>query len=130
MYSKRRNNHLPPPSQTGALTNVIERGTKGIGTVLTMVLFSIFPTLLELGMVSAVLWWSVGPQFAATAFTTVVVYMIFTTQVAEGERGLWGVCKQLRARANFRTCPPVSPTSADALQSTLSPAKGKDEAVE
>src|SRR5438105_3402192 len=41
--------------QTGGLTRDVERGTRGISTLVSFALFSILPTLVEIGLVSAVL---------------------------------------------------------------------------
>src|SRR5690606_26582049 len=43
--------------QTGGLSRDIERGTKGIGFLLNFMVFNILPTLLEIGMVTAILLW-------------------------------------------------------------------------
>jgi ABC transporter transmembrane region len=45
--------------QTGGLSRAIDRGTKGISSVLTWIVFHIAPTLLEIGMVSAILVYSI-----------------------------------------------------------------------
>jgi|SRR6516162_9319440 len=41
--------------QTGGLTRDVERGTRGISTLISFTLFSILPTLIEIGLVSAIL---------------------------------------------------------------------------
>jgi ABC transporter ATM len=41
--------------QTGGLSRAIDRGTKGISSMLTWIVFHIAPTLLEIGMVSGIL---------------------------------------------------------------------------
>ena len=42
--------------QTGGVSRAIERGTKGIEFLLNFMLFNILPTLLEIALVTAVLW--------------------------------------------------------------------------
>ncbi len=41
--------------QTGGLTRDVERGTRGISTLISFTLFSILPTLVEIGLVAAIL---------------------------------------------------------------------------
>jgi ATP-binding cassette, subfamily B, heavy metal transporter len=69
--------------QTGGLTRAIERGTRGIQTVLTFMLFNILPTLLEVGMVTIILWVSFGWMFAAITFGTIVAYIAFTLKLTD-----------------------------------------------
>ncbi|TMH97150.1 MAG: ABC transporter ATP-binding protein/permease [Betaproteobacteria bacterium] len=52
--------------QTGGLTRDVERGTRGISTLISFALFSILPTLLEIGLVSAILIARYDPWFTVT----------------------------------------------------------------
>jgi len=67
--------------KTGALTGVVERGTKGVGTVMVTAYQTIAPTFLELGLVCTALGVAVGGQFAATAASTAVLYILYTAKV-------------------------------------------------
>lgn len=64
--------------QTGALSKVIDRGSRGINLVLSAIIFNIAPTLFELGLVSSILWLKCGPEFAAIAMGCVASYAAFT----------------------------------------------------
>ncbi len=64
--------------QTGGLSRVIERGIKGIEFVLSFMLFNIIPTLLEIVMVCAVLWYMFGIWYALITFVTITTYIAFT----------------------------------------------------
>ena len=64
--------------QTGGLSRSIERGTAGIEAVLRLAVFNILPTLLEVLMVTAILWHLFDWRFAAVTFTAVVLYIGFT----------------------------------------------------
>jgi ATP-binding cassette subfamily B protein len=64
--------------KTGGLSRVIERGTKGIDTMLSFALFSIFPTILLLGFYSAILYAKNGIWVALTTLAMVVAYVWFT----------------------------------------------------
>ncbi len=79
--------------RTGAVTKVVERGTKSIDTMLYFLLFNIAPTVLELGLVLQLFWAKFGwPLVAATA-AMVVLYIWFTRTVSDWRSGL-------RARMN------------------------------
>ncbi|HEY0107315.1 MAG TPA: ABC transporter ATP-binding protein/permease [Rhizomicrobium sp.] len=64
--------------KTGGLSRVIERGTKGIDTMLSFALFSIFPTILLLGFYTAILLQRNGIWVSLTTFVMVVAYVWFT----------------------------------------------------
>lgn len=64
--------------KTGGLSRSIERGTKGIEAVLRYSLFNIFPTLIEIILVSGMLWYIYGIWFAVTILVTMIIYVIFT----------------------------------------------------
>lgn len=69
--------------QTGGLSRVIERGTHGVQFVLGFILFNILPTLLEIIMVTAVLFYHFNFFFAAITFLTIAGYITFTLLVTE-----------------------------------------------
>jgi ABC-type transport system involved in Fe-S cluster assembly fused permease/ATPase subunit len=64
--------------QTGGLSRVIERGTRGITFVLDFMLFSIVPTLIEILLVAAILWAMFDLSFAAVTLLTIGAYIAFT----------------------------------------------------
>ncbi|HEY7979022.1 MAG TPA: ABC transporter ATP-binding protein/permease [Rhizomicrobium sp.] len=64
--------------KTGGLSRVIERGTKGIDTLLSFALFSIFPTILLLVFYTAILLEKLNWQIAAATFIMVIAYVWFT----------------------------------------------------
>ncbi|MEQ9564230.1 MAG: ABC transporter transmembrane domain-containing protein, partial [Pseudomonadales bacterium] len=69
--------------QMGGLSRAIERGVKGIEFLLSFMLFNILPTLLEIVMVSIILWALYDVWFAVITFTTIVIYIAFTLIVTE-----------------------------------------------
>ena len=79
--------------QTGGMTRDIERGTRGIGTLLSVMLFSIIPVILEFSLVAAVLLTKFDWRFAAITFVAVAFYIGFTFWVTE-----WRI--EIRRRAN------------------------------
>jgi ATP-binding cassette subfamily B protein len=64
--------------QTGGLSRIIERGARAIQTVLSFMLFNIIPTLLEILMVTVILYKKFNWKFAAITFVTVGLYIFFT----------------------------------------------------
>jgi ATP-binding cassette, subfamily B, heavy metal transporter len=64
--------------QTGGLSRAIDRGTKGVENVLRLAVFNILPTLLEVLMVTAILWRLFDWRFAALTFFAVAMYITFT----------------------------------------------------
>ncbi|GAB4185699.1 MAG: ABC transporter ATP-binding protein/permease [Thalassobaculales bacterium] len=69
--------------QTGGLSRAIERGTKGIESLLSYMLFSIAPTLLEILLVSAILWNLYDWRFSVATFVTIIGYIVYTITVSE-----------------------------------------------
>ncbi|KAH3678551.1 hypothetical protein WICMUC_001360 [Wickerhamomyces mucosus] len=64
--------------QTGGLTRAIERGTKGISYVLTSMVFHILPITFEISVVSGILTYNYGFNFAAVTLLTMAAYSFFT----------------------------------------------------
>ena len=69
--------------QTGGLSRAVERGTKGIEFLLTFILFSIVPTLLEILLVIAILWSLFDWRFPAITALAIAGYIWFTFRVTE-----------------------------------------------
>ena len=69
--------------QTGGVSRAVQRGTRGIESLLTYMLFNILPTIVEVGMVCGILWWLYGGWFAVVTFVTVTGYVIWTLTVTE-----------------------------------------------
>ena len=69
--------------QTGGVSRDIERGTRGIQSLISYSLYSILPTLVEFCLVLAYLGYSYDIWFAAIALAALVLYIIFTVAVTE-----------------------------------------------
>ena len=69
--------------QTGGLSRSIERGTRGIQTLLSFTLFNVLPTLIEIAMVTGVLWYLLDVYFALLTLGTVVIYIAYTIAVTQ-----------------------------------------------
>ncbi len=68
--------------QTGGVSRAIERGSAGIEQVLRLAVFNIVPTLIELLLVTAVLWRIFDWRFALVTFAAVGTYIAFTLAFA------------------------------------------------
>jgi len=64
--------------KTGGLSRVIERGTKGIDTLLSFALFSIFPTLFQLMLFSTIMAVQLDWAIAIATLVMVAAYTWFT----------------------------------------------------
>ena len=69
--------------QTGGLTRAIERGAKGMEFLLTFALLEVMPLIIELLLVSTIMWAMFGFYYAVVTFTTVMIYTVFTLSVTE-----------------------------------------------
>ena len=88
--------------QTGGLTRDVERGTRGISTLISFALFSILPTLLEIGLVSAILIARYDPWFIGITVGALVLYITFTVTITEWRTGFRRAMNELDSGANSR----------------------------
>jgi ATP-binding cassette, subfamily B, heavy metal transporter len=88
--------------QTGGVSRDIERGTRGISTLLSYMLFSIIPVVLEFSLVAAILLAKFDWRFAAVTFGAVAVYITFTVSVTEWRMEIRRRANELDSRANTR----------------------------
>src|SRR5260221_4341025 len=88
--------------QTGGMTRDIERGTRGISTLLSYVLFAIIPVILEFALVAAVLISKFDWRFAAVTFGAVTAYIGFTVTITEWRMEIRRRANELDSKANTR----------------------------
>jgi ABC-type transport system involved in Fe-S cluster assembly fused permease/ATPase subunit len=88
--------------QTGGLTRDVERGTRGISTLIGFTLFSILPTLIEIGLVSAILVARYDLWFIGITLAALVLYIVYTVTVTEWRTGFRRQMNELDSRANTR----------------------------
>ncbi|MAW99678.1 MAG: metal ABC transporter permease [Sphingomonas sp.] len=69
--------------RTGAVTRVVERGTKSIDTMLYFLLFNIAPTVLELALVLGIFWTRFGLWLVVATLVMVVVYIAATRIITD-----------------------------------------------
>ncbi len=88
--------------QTGGMSRDIERGTRGISSLVSYTLYTVLPTLVEMALVIGILivrydWW-----FAGIALVALVVYVTFTVVVTEWRSGLRRTMNEQDSNANQR----------------------------
>ena len=69
--------------QTGGMTRDIERGTRAVHSLISYSLYSILPTLIEVGLVLGLLAWKFEASFAGITMAALVLYVIYTVRVTE-----------------------------------------------
>jgi ATP-binding cassette, subfamily B, heavy metal transporter len=74
--------------KTGGLTRILERGRNGIETIVRMVIIQLFPTIVELALVTAVLLWQFNVYYVAVILAVVAVYIGYTYYATEWRIGI------------------------------------------
>ena len=87
---------------TGGLTRDIERGTRGISTLISFALFSIFPTLIEIALVTGILLIKYEWIFVGITFGTLIVYIAYTIGITEWRTNHRRTMNELDSKANTR----------------------------
>ena len=88
--------------QTGGLTRDVERGQRGISTLIQFALFSILPTLVEITLVCAILIAKYDWTFIAITVAALALYIAFTVAVTEWRTHFRREMNELDSRANTR----------------------------
>jgi len=79
--------------QTGGISRDIERGTHAIANLINYTLYSILPTLIEIGLVLGILFVRYEPVFALITLASLALYIVFTITVSN-----WRI--QIRRKVN------------------------------
>ena len=74
--------------RTGALTRIVERGTKSIDTMLYFILFNIFPTILDLAATSIIFGVKFGLGLVAATLVMSAGYVWFTQKLTNWRNAL------------------------------------------
>ena len=88
--------------QTGGLTRDVERGTRGISSLIGYTLFSILPTLVEIGLVSAILVARYDVWFVGITLAALLLYIIYTVTITEWRTNFRRQMNELDSSANTR----------------------------
>ena len=86
--------------QTGGVSRDIERGTRGIQSLISYSLYSILPTLVEFILVLGYLAYSYDIWFAAITLCALVLYIVFTVVVTEWRTHFRKTMNDMDSKAN------------------------------
>jgi ABC-type transport system involved in Fe-S cluster assembly fused permease/ATPase subunit len=88
--------------QTGGMSRDIERGTRGITQLISYSLYSILPTLVEVGLVLGFFVIKYEAYYAIVTFAALAVYIVFTVKMTEWRTHFRRTMNDLDSRANAR----------------------------
>ncbi|WP_332776296.1 ABCB family ABC transporter ATP-binding protein/permease [Polaromonas sp.] len=88
--------------QTGGMTRDIERGTRGVHSLISYSLYSIIPTLIEVTLVLSLLAIKFDAWFAGIAAIALVFYIFFTVTVTEWRTQFRKAMNELDSSAHSR----------------------------
>jgi len=88
--------------QTGGLTRDIERGTRGISTLLSFMVFSVLPTLLEIALVTGLLIYQFDVWFGVISVAALVLYVALTFTISEWRTHHRRQMNEMDSKANTR----------------------------
>lgn len=88
--------------QTGGITRDIERGTRGISSLVSYTLFSILPTLVEITLVLVYLMVQYDIWFSAITVVALTTYIAFTVVVTEWRTHFRRTMNELDSKANTK----------------------------
>jgi len=86
--------------QTGGVSRDIERGTRGIQSLISYSLYSILPTLIEFCLVLGYFAYSYDIWFAAITLVALVLYIVFTIVVTEWRTHYRRAMNEMDSKAN------------------------------
>jgi len=88
--------------QTGGMTRDIERGTRGIQSLISYSLYSIIPTIIELLMVLGYFFFVYNLWFVLITLIALTCYIVFTIVVTEWRTNFRRQMNELDSKANQR----------------------------
>ncbi|WP_431479316.1 ABCB family ABC transporter ATP-binding protein/permease [Massilia eburnea] len=88
--------------QTGGMTRDIERGTRGVSSLISYTLFNILPTLVEITLVLGYLVTHYDIWFSVITFSALVIYITFTIVVTNWRTHFRRTMNDLDSKANTK----------------------------
>jgi ATP-binding cassette subfamily B protein len=88
--------------QTGGVSRDIERGTRSISSLISYTLYSILPTLVEIGLVLGVLFVKYDLGFVLITVVSLVTYIVFTVKVSNWRIDIRRTVNESDSAANTR----------------------------
>ena len=88
--------------RTGGISRDLDRGVEGVAALLRIIVFSILPTVLQLGGVCLVLFFAYDIHYALLTMFAVLVYVAYTVYVTEWRTPIIRASNEANSRANDR----------------------------
>jgi len=88
--------------QTGGLTRDVERGQRGISTLISFTLFSILPTVVEIGLVATIMVIRYDWTFVAITVAALALYITATILITDWRTNFRRQMNELDSKANTR----------------------------
>ncbi|MCQ2004749.1 ABCB family ABC transporter ATP-binding protein/permease [Rhizobium sp. NRK18] len=88
--------------KTGGLSRIIERGTKGIETVVRFTILNTIPTILEFALTAIIFWWGYGLSYLTVTAITVAVYIWYTVKASDWRIGIRRAMNNSDTEANTK----------------------------
>jgi ABC-type transport system involved in Fe-S cluster assembly fused permease/ATPase subunit len=88
--------------QTGGVSRDIERGSRAIHSLLNYFIYNILPTLVEIGLVIALLATTFDAWFAGITFAALIAYIVYTVSVTEWRTHFRRAMNEQDSKANTR----------------------------
>ena len=88
--------------KTGGLTRVLERGRSGIETIVRMTMLTAIPTLVEFGLILAVLLYEFDWRYVLVTLVMIFAYMLFTTKATQWRIGIRRSMNESDTEANTK----------------------------
>jgi len=98
LYSLSLQFHLE--RRTGGISRDLERGTRGVSSIMNYLVFNIIPTIAEFVLVAFLLLGDYDIHFTIITFSTVLVYIAFTLSVTNWRMHIRHRMNRLDSRAN------------------------------
>lgn len=98
LYSLSLQFHLE--RRTGGISRDLERGTRGVSSIMNYLVFNIIPTAAEFTLVAVLLLGDYDTIFSVVTFSTVIVYIAFTLSVTNWRMHIRHHMNRLDSKAN------------------------------
>ncbi len=88
--------------QTGGMTRDIERGSRGVSSLVSYTLYSILPTIVEITLVLSILAWKYDIWFVIITLVALTAYIVWSVGITEWRTNFRRAMNDLDSKANVR----------------------------
>ena len=88
--------------QTGGMTRDIERGSRGVSSLVSYTLYSILPTIVEITLVLSILAWKYDIWFVIITLIALTAYIVWSVGITEWRTNFRRAMNDLDSKANVR----------------------------